>query len=56
MRQRERLIGEIRSFKMTTPYKDIARLLDSSVGTVCSRIFRLRQRLERHWPTGEATR
>src|SRR5262245_23504458 len=56
MRQRERLIGEIRSFKMTTPYKDIARLLDSSVGTVCSRIFRLRQRLEQRWPTGEAIR
>ena len=54
MRQRERLVGEIRSFKMTTPYKDIARLLDSAVGTVCSRIFRLRQRLERRWQTGEA--
>jgi RNA polymerase sigma factor (sigma-70 family) len=55
MRQRERLLEEIRSFKMTTPYKDIARLLDSAVGTVCSRIFRLRQRLEREWrPEGTA--
>lgn len=46
-RQRERLLEQIRSAKMTTPYKDIARLLDTSVGTVCSRIFRLRERLER---------
>jgi RNA polymerase sigma factor (sigma-70 family) len=52
-RQRDALLEEIRSFKMTTPYKDIARLLDSTVGTVCSRIFRLRQRLERRWPAGE---
>jgi RNA polymerase sigma factor (sigma-70 family) len=55
MRQRERLLAEIRTFKMTTPYKDIARLLNSSVGTVCSRIFRLRQRLEKDWrPEGLA--
>ena len=55
MRQRERLLGEIRTFKMTTPYKDIARLLNSTVGTVCSRIFRLRQRLEKDWqPEGLA--
>jgi RNA polymerase sigma factor (sigma-70 family) len=55
MRQRERLLDEIRTFKMTTPYKDIARLLNSAVGTVCSRIFRLRQRLEREWrPEGVA--
>jgi len=55
LRQRERLLDEIRTFKMTTPYKDIARLLNSTVGTVCSRIFRLRQRLERQWqPEGTA--
>lgn len=45
-RQRERLLEEIRGFKVTTSYKDIARLKNSTVGTVCSRIFRLRQRLE----------
>jgi RNA polymerase sigma factor (sigma-70 family) len=45
-RQRDRLLDEIRTFKVTTPYKDIARLLNAPVGTVCSRIFRLRQRLE----------
>ena len=55
MRQHERLLDEIRTFKMTTPYKDIARMLASSVGTVCSRIFRLRQRLEKDWqPEGLA--
>ena len=52
-RQRAGLLEEIRGFKMTTPYKDIARLLNSTVGTVCSRIFRLRQRLEQRWNSGE---
>ena len=55
MRQREGLLEAIREFKMTTPYKDIARLLNSPVGTVCSRIFRLRQRLERQPRPAEAT-
>jgi RNA polymerase sigma factor (sigma-70 family) len=54
MRQREGVLEEIRAFKMTTPYKDIARLLNSPVGTVCSRIFRLRQRLEQRWKPMEA--
>ena len=44
-RQRERLIQEMQMYKLTTPYKDIARLLNLTVGTVCSRIFRLRERL-----------
>lgn len=43
--QRDRILGEIREFKVTTPYKHIARLRNLSLGTVCSRIFRLRQRL-----------
>jgi RNA polymerase sigma factor (sigma-70 family) len=47
MRQREKILAEIREFKSTTPYKDIARLTNLTVGTVCSRIFRLRQRLAR---------
>jgi hypothetical protein len=55
MRQREGLLEAIREFKMTTPYKDIARLLNSPVGTVCSRIYRLRQRLERLSSPAEAT-
>jgi RNA polymerase sigma factor (sigma-70 family) len=48
-RQKERLTEEIRTYKMTTPYKDIARLLNLTVGTVCSRIFRLRERLIREF-------
>jgi RNA polymerase sigma factor (sigma-70 family) len=53
-RQRDRLLEEIRTFKVTTPYKDIARLLNAPVGTVCSRIFRLRQRLEQERTSKEA--
>jgi hypothetical protein len=52
-RQHERILEEIRSFKVTTPYKDIARLKGSTVGTVCSRIFRLRERLEARWRAAE---
>ncbi len=48
-RQKERTIEEMRSYKLTTPYKDIARLLNLTVGTVCSRIFRLRERLSREF-------
>jgi len=44
-RQRERITQEMQTYKLTTPYKDIARLLNLTVGTVCSRIFRLRERL-----------
>jgi RNA polymerase sigma factor (sigma-70 family) len=44
-RQREKLVEETRTYKLTTPYRDIARLLNTTVGTVCSRIFRLRKRL-----------
>jgi RNA polymerase sigma factor (sigma-70 family) len=54
-RQHERILDEIRSFKVTTPYKDIARLKGSTVGTVCSRIFRLRERLETRWRAAEGT-
>ena len=49
------LLAEMRRFKMTTPYKDIARLLNSTVGTVCSRIFRLRDRLERRMNPAQET-
>jgi RNA polymerase sigma factor (sigma-70 family) len=53
-RQRERILTEIRSYKMTTPYKDIAQLLNLTIGTVCSRVFRLRVRLAREFGAGEA--
>lgn len=46
--QHARTLEELRGYKVTTPYKDIAKLKNSTVGTVCSRIFRLRQRLEQH--------
>lgn len=52
-RQRERILTEIRSYKMTTPYKDIAHLLNLTVGTVCSRVFRLRVRLAKEFDGGE---
>jgi RNA polymerase sigma factor (sigma-70 family) len=48
-RQRERTIEEMRSYKLTTPYKDIAQLLNLTIGTVCSRVFRLRERLSREF-------
>jgi len=54
-RQHERTLDDIRNFKVTTPYKDIARLKGSTVGTVCSRIFRLRERLEARWRAAEGT-
>lgn len=52
-RQRGRIVAEMADFKMTTPYKDIARLLGVGVGTVCSRIHRLRQKLAAR--AGQAT-
>ena len=55
-RQHERVLEKTRSHKTTTSYKDIARLKGSTVGTVCSRIFRLRERLEAHWRTTEGSR
>jgi RNA polymerase sigma factor (sigma-70 family) len=55
VRQRDRLLADMRKHKVTTPYKDIARLLGTTVGTVCSRMSRLRQRLEDRWPGAGAT-
>ena len=46
-RQRERLIEELRTYKLTTPYKDLARLLNVTIGTVASRLFRVREQLTR---------
>lgn len=44
-RQRDKLLEDLRTYKLTTPYSDLARLLNTTVGTVCSRLFRLRKRL-----------
>ena len=46
-RQKEKIIAEIRRYKLTTPYKDMATLLNTTVGTVGSRISRIRERLTR---------
>ena len=43
--QREQIIKKYQNSALTTPYKDIARLLNTTVGTVCSRMSRLRTRL-----------
>jgi DNA-directed RNA polymerase specialized sigma24 family protein len=53
-RQHARTLEEIQAYKVTTSYKDIARLKGSSVGTVCSRMFRLRRRLEERIQPTEA--
>jgi RNA polymerase sigma factor (sigma-70 family) len=45
--QRERIVEELRAFKLTTSYKDIARLLNTTTATVYSRIFCLREELAR---------
>jgi RNA polymerase sigma factor (sigma-70 family) len=52
-RQRARLLTELRELKITTGYAEIARLRNTTVGTVCSRYFRLRQRLSDRWATLE---
>ncbi len=46
-RQREQLVEELRMYKLTTPYRDIARLLNSTTSAVYSRLFRLREQLAR---------
>jgi RNA polymerase sigma factor (sigma-70 family) len=43
--QRDQIIKKYQTSTLTTPYKDIARLLNTTVGTVCSRMSRLRARL-----------
>jgi hypothetical protein len=53
-RQRERLVEEIRTYKLTTPYRDIARLLNSTIGAVYARIFRLREQLAREYDERES--
>lgn len=47
--QRERLVEGLRTYKLTTSYKDIARLLNTTTNSVYSCIFRLRERLAREF-------
>jgi RNA polymerase sigma factor (sigma-70 family) len=53
--QHARALDELRTFRVTTSYRDIAKLKNSAVGTVGSRMLRLRQRLERRWPATESS-
>ena len=43
--QRDQILKKYQNSTLTTPYEDIARLLNTTVGTVCSRMSRLRKRL-----------
>ena len=47
MRQHEQLLEGLRAYKLTTPYKDIARLLNSTTCAISSRLFRLREQAAR---------
>jgi DNA-directed RNA polymerase specialized sigma24 family protein len=49
IRQHERLVEELRTYKLTTPYRDIAQLLNSTTSSVYSRLFRLREQLAREF-------
>src|SRR5262249_6404015 len=55
-RQHGRVLEKMQSHKTTTSYRDVARLKNSTVGTVCSRIFRLRERLDAPWRAAEGAR
>jgi DNA-directed RNA polymerase specialized sigma24 family protein len=43
--QRDRLLAQAHRRKVTAPYKDIAALLNTSIGNVCSQIARIRREL-----------
>lgn len=45
--QRTKLLAQARRRKLTAPYKDIAAVLNTSVGNIASQIARLRQELTR---------
>lgn len=54
-RQRARVLAALRELKLTTGYADVARLRNTTIGTVCSRYFRLRQRLMERWAALEGS-
>jgi predicted transcriptional regulator len=43
--QRSRLLAQVQRRKVTAPYKEIAAILNTSVGNVCSQIARVRREL-----------
>ncbi len=55
-RQRERMLTKARQFRVTTPYKDIARILNVPIGTICSLIARTRSDLLERFGRLEATK
>lgn len=44
-RQQQQVLEKTRQFRITTPYKDIARLLNVPLGTVCSLVGRIREEI-----------
>jgi chromosome condensin MukBEF ATPase and DNA-binding subunit MukB len=57
-RQREKLLAQVKRRKVTAPYKDIAAVLNTTVGNVGSQIARLREELSElaGGPVDESTR
>ncbi len=47
-RQSGQLLGRVKQFRITTPYRDIARLLNAPLGTVCSLVARMREDLAKN--------
>ncbi len=41
-RQRNETLGQAKQFRITTPYKEIARLFNAPIGTICSLVARTR--------------
>ena len=48
--QRQRLLAQLRTHKTTAAYKDIAEILNTTVGNIGSQIARVRKQLERTLP------
>jgi hypothetical protein len=47
VKQRRGILEQMKAFKLTTPYADIARILKWPIGTLSARVTRLRERLAR---------
>jgi hypothetical protein len=46
-RQQRQALEKLRQFRITTPYKDIARFFNAPIGTVCSLVARSREDISR---------
>lgn len=47
-RQRQRLLEQLKRRKVTAPYKEIARLLGTTIGNVASQVLRVRKEVARY--------